>query len=169
MKAITYTKYGSPKVLNLSEINKPIVTDNHILIKMMATAVNSADVRLRKADPFLVRLAFGLFKPKIFVLGSVFCGIVESTGKNVKTFKVGDEVFGLNDKTLGSYSQYLVVSESTPIALKPKNMNFEEAAAVVFGGHTALHFLKKANIKKRSESFNIWGFWLCWVVCSSNS
>ena len=117
MKAITYTQYGSPEVLKLSEMEKPTPADNQILIKMMATTVNSGDARLRRADPFLVRLMFGLFSPKIKGLGNVISGIVESVGKDVTNFKPGDEVF-------------------------------EESAAIVFGGHTALHFLKKSGIKK---------------------
>ena len=147
MRAIICTKYGDPSVLHLSEMEKPTPKDNEILIKMMATTVNSGDARLRRADPFLVRLVFGFFKPKIRVLGNVISGIVEAVGKNVTTFKIGDEVFGLNDLTMGTYAEYLVVQESTPLALKPSNTSFEEAAATVFGGHTALHFLKKADIK----------------------
>ncbi len=147
MKAIVCTKYGSPEVLKLSEIEKPIPADNQILIKMMATTVNSGDTRLRRADPFLVRLMFGLFTPKIKVLGNVISGIVEAVGKDVTSYKAGDEVFGLCDMTMGAYAEYLVVPESTPLSLKPTNTSFEEAAATVFGGHTALHFVKKANVK----------------------
>ena len=83
MQAITYTQYGAPEVLKLSEIDKPIPADNQILIKMMATTVNSGDARLRRADPFLVRLMFGFFKPKIKVLGNVISGVVESVGKYI--------------------------------------------------------------------------------------
>jgi NADPH:quinone reductase-like Zn-dependent oxidoreductase len=146
MKVVIYTQYGSPEVLKLQEVEKPIPKENQILIKQMSTTVNSGDVRLRKADPFLVRLMFGLFKPKINILGNVISGIVESIGKNVTSFKPGDEVFGLCDITMGAYSEYLTITETTPLALKPKNMNFEEVAALVFAGHTALYFLKKAEI-----------------------
>jgi NADPH:quinone reductase-like Zn-dependent oxidoreductase len=146
MKAIIYTRYGSPEVLHLAEVDKPIVKSNQILIKNKATTVNSADVRIRKADPFLVRLAFGLFRPKKKVLGLVFSGIVEAVGQDVTEFKPGDEVFGLNDSTLGCNAEYLVVPAASSVALKPKNMSFEEAASLVFGGHTALHFLKKAEV-----------------------
>lgn len=148
MKAITFTQYGSPEVLKLSEIQKPTPTDNQILIKMIATTVNSGDARLRKADPFLVRLMFGFFKPKIQVLGNVISGIVESVGKDVTAFKPGNEVFGLNDMTMGTYAEYLAVPDTTPMAIKPKNLSFEEAAAIIFGGHTALHFMKKCEVKK---------------------
>jgi NADPH:quinone reductase-like Zn-dependent oxidoreductase len=148
MRAITLNQYGTPDVLHLSDLPKPIPANNQILIKMMATTVNSGDVRIRKADPFLVRLMFGIFKPKLKVLGNVISGIVEAVGKDVTAFKVGDEVFGLNDMTMGTYAECLVVDEKTPLALKPTNMNFEEAASTVFGGHTALHFLRKADVQK---------------------
>lgn len=148
MKAITYSQYGEPEVLKLTEMEKPTPADNQILIKMMATTVNSGDARLRRADPFLVRLMFGLFTPKIKVLGNVISGVVECVGKDVTNFKPGDEVFGLNDMTMGTYAEFIVVPDTTPLAIKPKNLSFEESAAIVFGGHTALHFLKKSEIKK---------------------
>lgn len=148
MKAITYNQYGDSEVLKLSDIPKPEPKGNEILIKMMATTVNSGDVRLRKADPFLIRLAFGLFNPNKKVLGTVISGIVEQIGNEVTKFKVGDQVFGLNDLTMGTYAEFVLVQETIPLFFKPSNINFEEAAAIVFGGHTALHFLKKANITK---------------------
>jgi NADPH:quinone reductase-like Zn-dependent oxidoreductase len=148
MKAVIYSQYGSPEVLKLTEIETPVPLDNQILIEMKATTVNSGDARLRRADPFLVRLMFGLFTPKIKVLGNVISGIVESVGKDVTNFIAGDEVFGLNDMTMGTYAEYLVVPDTTPLSIKPKNLSFEESAAVVFGGHTALHFLKKSEVKK---------------------
>jgi NADPH:quinone reductase-like Zn-dependent oxidoreductase len=151
MKAITYIQYGGPKVLQISDLDKPIPKDNQILIKQMATTVNSGDARLRRADPWLVRLMFGFFRPKIRVLGNVISGVVESVGKNVTNFKAGDEVFGLNDMTMGCYAEYIVVSDTTPLAIKPKNFSFEEASALVFGGHTALHFLKKAEVKQGNK------------------
>ena len=144
MKAIIYKEYGSPEVLQLKEIPTPNVQKNQILVKQHASTVNSADVRLRKADPFLVRLVYGLFKPKINVLGMVIAGEVEDVGTEVTQYKIGDKVFGLNDSTLGAYAQYTVVSETTPLALLPKNTEYTEAAATVFGAHTALYFLKKA-------------------------
>ena len=144
MKAIIYKEYGSPEVLQLKEIPTPNVQKNQILVKQHASTVNSADVRLRKADPFLVRLVYGLFKPKINVLGMVIAGEVEDVGTEVTQYKIGDKVFGLNDSTLGAYAQYTVVSETTPLALLPKNTEYTDAAATVFGAHTALYFLKKA-------------------------
>jgi NADPH:quinone reductase-like Zn-dependent oxidoreductase len=112
----------------------------------MATAVNSGDWRLRKADPFGVRLFFGLMKPKIQILGGVFSGEIEKTGKSVTLFKVGDQVFGSTDMRFGAYAEYKCLAESGAMALKPINMTYVEAAVIPFGGATALYFIKKANI-----------------------
>jgi 2-desacetyl-2-hydroxyethyl bacteriochlorophyllide A dehydrogenase len=148
MKAIVYTQYGSPQVLKLREVAKPIPKDNEILLRIKATAVNSGEVRLRKADPFAVRFLFGLTKPKINILGAVYSGEVESIGKDVKTFKVGDEVFGHTDMSFGTYAGYKCLPENGSMALKPANISHKEAAVIPFGGTTALHFIKKANIKQ---------------------
>jgi NADPH:quinone reductase-like Zn-dependent oxidoreductase len=147
MKAIVYTKYGGPEVLNLQEIPKPIIKENEILIRQHATTVNSGDVRLRKADPYLVRLVYGVLKPKLQVLGMVISGTIEEVGEKVTSYKVGDDVFGLNQKYLGCNAQYVAVPDNEPLAIKPSNVNFEEASSFVFGGHTALHFLKKATLQ----------------------
>ena len=103
MKAITFKKYGPPEVLQLIEVAKPIPKDNEILIRILSTAVNSGDVRLRKADPWAVRLFLGLTKPKINILGGVLSGKIEAIGKNVTKFKVGDEVFGATGMGFGAY------------------------------------------------------------------
>lgn len=147
MKAIVYEKYGAPAVLQLKEVEKPTSKNNEILVRIKATAVNSGDVRLRKADPFAVRFIFGLIKPKINILGSVFSGEVESVGEDAKKFKVGDKVFGHTDMSFGSYAEYICLPEDGSLALKPANITHAEAAAIPFGGVTALHFIKKANIK----------------------
>jgi len=147
MKAAVYTQYGPPEVLQVKEVEKPISTNNEILLRVKATAVNSGDVRLRKADPFAVRFFFGLIKPKINILGSVFSGDVESVGKDVKKFKVGDVVFGHTDMSFGSYAEYICLPEKGSLALKPSNISHQEAAVIPFGGVTALHFIKKATIK----------------------
>lgn len=147
MKAAVYTQYGSPEVLHLMDVTKPEPKDNEILIRIKATAVNSGDVRLRKADPFAVRFIFGLLKPRIKTLGTVFSGEVESVGKQVRLFKVGQEVFGHTDMRFGAHAEYISVPENGSLALKPANISHKEAAVIPFGGVTALHFIKKADIK----------------------
>ena len=147
MKAAVYVQYGQPAVLQVKEVAKPVPKHNEILVKIKSTAVNSGDVRLRKADPFAVRFIFGLLKPKINILGAVFSGEVESIGKEVTKFKAGDAVFGHTDMRFGAYAEYISVPEDGSLALKPADITHAEAAAIPFGGVTALHFIKKANIQ----------------------
>jgi NADPH:quinone reductase-like Zn-dependent oxidoreductase len=147
MKAAVCTKYGTPDVLRLSEVAKPSPKNNEILVKIHATAVNSADCRLRKADPFAVRFFFGLFKPKKPILGGVLSGEVEAVGKDVRAFKVGDEVFGSAFPHFGAYAEYVCLPDTAVLAKKPTNMSHQEAAALPFGGLTAVHFLQKADVQ----------------------
>jgi len=147
MKTIVYTKYGPPDVLHLREAEKPMPESNEIQVSVRATAVNSGDIRLRKADPFAVRFIFGLRKPKINVLGSVYSGVVTEIGKNVTHFKVGDEVFGHTDMHFGAYAEFICLPEDGTVALKPNVISHIDAAVIPFGALTALHFLKKAKIK----------------------
>lgn len=151
MKAAIYTQYGSPEVLQLKEVPKPAPKDNEILLRIKATAVNSGDVRLRKADPFAVRFFFGLLKPKIHILGSVFSGEVESVGKSVNRFKVGDQIFGHTNMSFGAYAEYICLPENGSLSLKPTDILHHEAAAIPFGGVAALHFIKKAMIKANQK------------------
>ena len=143
MKAIIYTKYGPPDVLQLKEIEKPTPKDNEILIKVHAASVNAADWHLLRAKPFLVRLmGMGLLKPKNKILGADIAGRVEVVGKNVKQFQPGDEVFGdIFDCGLGGYAEYVCASEDA-LVLKPESVTFEEAAAVPLAALTALHALR---------------------------
>jgi 2-desacetyl-2-hydroxyethyl bacteriochlorophyllide A dehydrogenase len=147
MKAAVYTQYGSPEVLQISEVSKPEPKANEILVRIKATAVNSGDVRLRKADPFAVRLFFGLRKPKLNILGAVFSGEVESVGSQVTRFKADDRVFGHTDMRFGGYAEYISLPEDGSLALKPAHISDIEAATIPFGAVTALHFIKKANIR----------------------
>ena len=147
MKAIVYERYGQPNVLHLKDIKKPEPKDNEVLIRIRATAVNSGDIRMRKADPFVVRFMLGLIRPGINVLGLVLSGEIEAVGKKVTRFKKGDEVYGTSVKTFGTYAEYKCLSQDSIIAIKPINLTCKEAAAIPFGGTTALHFLKKAKIQ----------------------
>jgi NADPH:quinone reductase-like Zn-dependent oxidoreductase len=147
MKAIICTKYGSPEVLQMAEVNKPILKDNEVLIKIKATTVTSGDSRIRQADPFLIRLIFGFTKPRKNILGGNLAGVVESVGKDVTLFKEGDQVFGSTGMSFGAYAEYKSLPENEVLAEKPFNMNYNEAASTIFGGLTALYFLKKAGIK----------------------
>lgn len=148
MKAIINTEYGFVDVLYLKDISKPTPKDNEVLIKIYATTVNRTDIGIRAAEYFIARFFTGLFKPKFHVLGSEFSGVIESIGKDVKSFKVGDSVFGLSGETFGTHAEYLCFPESSSIALKPTNMSFEEAAAICEGHYLALNYLQKVNLQK---------------------
>ncbi|MDR3699239.1 MAG: NAD(P)-dependent alcohol dehydrogenase [Candidatus Sulfopaludibacter sp.] len=148
MKAAVYTRYGPPEVLEIKDVAKPAPRDNEVLVRVHAATVCAADWRLRKAEPFFIRFLNGLWVPKkARILGMEFAGTVEAVGKAVTRFGEGDPVFGSTGFRFGAHAEYLCVPEDAGIAIKPVNMTFEEAAAVLFGGVTALHFLRKAGVQ----------------------
>ncbi len=139
MRAIVRTKYGSPDVLELREIDKPAPTDNQVLVRVQAASVNPLDWHVLRGEPFLVRLmGFGLLKPKHQILGADMAGRVEAVGRNVIQFKVGDEVFG---SSMGGFAEYACVSQDK-LVLKPTAMTLEQAAAVPVACITALQALR---------------------------
>ena len=142
MKAIVTTKYGSPEVLRLEEVEKPTPKDNEVLIKIHAAAITAGDVIVLKGEPFVTRFATGLQKPKNTIPGKEVAGRVEAIGRNVTQFQPGDEVFGdLSVASWGAFAEYVAVPESA-IALKPTNLTFEEAAAVPESAVVALQGLR---------------------------
>jgi 2-desacetyl-2-hydroxyethyl bacteriochlorophyllide A dehydrogenase len=147
MKAIVSTKYGAPEVLQMKEVDKPVPGENEILIKIHATSVSSGDARMRRADPFVIRLIFGFRKPKKSIPGVVLAGEIEAVGSSVSRFKAGDQVFGSSGMAFGAHAEYVAVPEDAVLALKPATISYEEAAAIPFGGTAAMHFLRLANIQ----------------------
>lgn len=147
MKAAIYTQYGSPEVLQLKEVTKPTPKDNEVLVKIHATTVNRTDTAFRKPDHFINRLVNGIFKPKKQILGTEFSGEIEAIGNQVKTFKIGDQVFGLNTFVFGTHAEYVCVPEHKSITLKPNNMNYEQAAAVCDGLMYANNYVKRIDFK----------------------
>ena len=155
MKAIVYTKYGSPDVLELKEVEKLSPKENEVLVKIYAAAVNAADWHLLRGKPFLVRLmGYGFLKPKKNILGLDIAGRVEAVGKNVKQFQPGDEVFG--DISLGGFAEYASAVEDK-LVLKPAGLSFEEAAAVPVSALTALQALRDEGKIKRGDKVLING------------
>jgi len=131
MKAIVFTKYGSPDFLELKEVEKPTVKDNEVLVKVHAVSINSWDWGLLRGKPFVNRLLFGLLKPKIKILGADIAGRVEAVGKNIKQFQPDDEVFGdISGCGWGGFVEHVCAARENALALKPASMTFEEAAAV---------------------------------------
>jgi NADPH:quinone reductase-like Zn-dependent oxidoreductase len=151
MKAIICTKYGPPEVLQLQEVEKPVPRDNEIAVKVSATTVTAGESLVRRfAVPpsyrLIARLAIGWSKPRKAIPGMVVAGEVEAVGKAVTRFKSGDQVFAYDITKFSTYAEYTCLPANSAIAFKPSTLTYEEAAAIPFGGITALHFLKQGKI-----------------------
>ncbi len=145
MKAIVQTEYGSPDVLSLSEVEKPVMTDNGVLVRVHASSVNAGDWHLMRGTPFIARLMFGLRKPKFQTLGMDVAGKVAAVGKDVTQFQPGDEVFGdISECGFGAFAEYVCVPQEA-LVIKPKNITFEQAATVPAAALTALHGLRNCG------------------------
>jgi NADPH:quinone reductase-like Zn-dependent oxidoreductase len=153
MKAAICTKYGSPDVVKVQEKLKPIPKDNEILIRVHATTVTSGDCRVRGFNipavykPMMM-LIYGFGKPKQPIFGTELSGQIEAVGKNVIAYKVGDSVFAMTGMKMGAHAEYIALPEKGKVVHNPNNANYEQAAAISFGGTTSLHFFRKGNLQK---------------------
>lgn len=162
MKAAVYYEYGGPEVVRLAEAPRPEVGEKDVLIRVRATAVNSGDYRIRSMDVppgfrLFARLVFGFKRPKQPILGSVVAGEVVEAGEKVTRFQVGDRIMATSGASLGAHAEYKVLPEEGAIAPLPENLSYEEAAALPFGGHTALTFLKDLGKIQAGEKILING------------
>jgi NADPH:quinone reductase-like Zn-dependent oxidoreductase len=151
MRAIVNTVYGEPEVLELKDIAKPVHKKDEVLIKMVATTINRTDCGFRNPEYFIVRLVGGIFKPRKTILGNELAGVIEATGSEVKSFKIGDEVFGLSAYKFGTHAEYICKKETGSIAIKPINMDFEQAAAVCDGLMLGFNLIKNVNFNTKPK------------------
>lgn len=147
MKAALATGYGGPEVIRIAEVPTPVPKKNEVLIRIHASAVNAADWRLRRANPWFVRLAFGPFKPRRPILGVVFAGEVAETGSEATMYRKGDRLFGWTSiMGLGGHAEYIALRENGAFIRMPEGTSYTDAAAIPFGFGTARHFLHKAKV-----------------------
>lgn len=156
MKAVVHERYGGPDVLQVVEVAKPAPNENEILVRIHASTVTSADRRLRSMEMphgfgLIARAVFGITKPRNQILGSEFAGQVESVGAKVTGFRVGDQVFGSRGSGMGCHAEYLCIAETGAVAIKPANLSYRQAAALSFGGTTALDFLRRARLRPNEK------------------
>ena len=153
MKAIVYERYGPPEVLQIKEVEKPVPKANEVLIRIYATTVTAGDWRVRSLNVpvgfgFFSRLVFGVSRPRQPILGTELAGEIECVGKDVSRFKAGDQVFAFCDFGMGCHAEYKCMPEDGAVALKPPNLTYDEAAALSFGGTTALDFFRRGKLQR---------------------
>src|SRR5450631_2048704 len=146
MKAAVQTRYGPPEVVRISEVTKPTIKDNEVLVNVHATTVNRTDCACRAARPFFMRFFTGLARPRAKVLGNEFAGVVEAVGSSVTSFKAGDRVFGYNEGPFGAHAEYMSIPQDGSLATTPANMTYEQAAPSTEGSHYALCHIRAAKI-----------------------
>lgn len=157
MRAVIYTKYGPPDVLELVDIPKPAPTDTEVLVKIVATSVTSVDTAFRAGNPKIARLYTGLFKPKKPILGTELSGVVEAVGKSVNRFSPGDRVFAAAPDGFGAHAQYICMAQDAAIVTMPDALGFEDAAVLGNGALTALPFLRDGAHLKAGQKILIIG------------
>ena len=151
MRAAVRTRYGPPDLVRIEEVEKPIPQDGEVLVKIHATTVNRTDCGVRAAKPSILRLILGLRKPRRTIIGTEFAGIVEALGSGVMSFKVGDRVFGYDERWFGSHAEYKSIHSDGALAPIPTNVTYEQAAPGTEGSHYALGFIRKARIQKGQD------------------
>ena len=151
MRAAVQTRYGPPEVVRISEVEKPTIKNNEVLVKVHATTVNRTDCACRAARPFFMRFFTGLTRPRATVLGNEFAGVVEAVSSGVTSFKVGDRVFGYNEGPFGAHAEYMSIPEDGSLATMPANVTYEEAAASTEGSHYALSHIRAAKIQSGQD------------------
>ncbi|MBX3239680.1 MAG: NAD(P)-dependent alcohol dehydrogenase [Chitinophagaceae bacterium] len=156
MKAAIHTRYGPPEVVSIQEVETLQPKDNEVLVKVKASTVNRTDRGFRSAEYFVSRFWSGLFHPRYKTLGCEFAGEVSAVGKDVRSFKAGDKVFGYNDVQFGGHAEYLVIAESGAVATIPAGFSFEQAAALTEGSHYALCDIRAAKVK-RGDNVLVYG------------
>jgi NADPH:quinone reductase-like Zn-dependent oxidoreductase len=154
MRAVVHDRYGPPEVLRLEEVERPVPKDDEVLVRIHATTVNRTDCGVRAANPFITRFFTGLRRPKRQILGMELAGEVEAVGAAVSEFEVGDQVFGVNGH--GAHAEFVCMRESAPLAHKPADMTFDEAAAVCDGASLALACLRNAGLRE-GKSILVYG------------
>ena len=142
MKAVVCTKYGSPDVLQFQEVARPTPKDDEVLVKIHAGVVTPSDTAFRKGSPFIIRLIYGLRRPRNPMQGVEFAGVIEAVGKAVTLWKPGDQVFGMSTDRFGAHAEYICLPEKKPLALKPANVSYADMAGICDGASTSLIFLR---------------------------